>query len=75
MKFAASLLLVVGVAQAQFISGSVSSFEKFQYGKFITRMKAPDRMGTVASIFTYFDGPDYSPEGWNELDMEIVPSV
>ena len=29
MKFAASILLVVGVAQANFRSGSVSSFEKF----------------------------------------------
>ena len=29
MKFAASLLAVIGVAQANFRSGSVSSYEKF----------------------------------------------
>ena len=38
-------------------------------------MRAPDRKGTVASFFTYWDGPGFTPEGWNELDVEIVPSV
>ena len=38
-------------------------------------MKAPDRKGTVSSFFTYWDGPNFSPAGWNELDIEIVPSV
>ena len=38
-------------------------------------MKAPDRKGTVASFFTYWDGPNFSPTGWNELDIEIVPSI
>ena len=38
-------------------------------------MKAPDRKGTVASLFTYWDGPNFSPTGWNELDIEIVPSI
>ena len=75
MKFTASLIAVIGVAEANFRSGSVSTFEKFQYGKFVTRMKTPDRKGTVASFFTYWDGPNFSPENWNELDMEIVPSV
>jgi len=75
MKFAASLLTVVGIAQANFRSGSVSTYEKFRYGKFVTRMKAPDRKGTVASFFTYWDGPNFNPLQWNELDMEIVPSV
>ena len=59
MKFAASLLAVIGVAQANFRSGSVSTYEKFKYGKFVTRMKAPDRKGTVASFFTYWDGPNF----------------
>ena len=75
MKFAASLLVVIGVAQANFRSGSVSTFEKFRYGKFVTRKKAPDKKGTVSSFFTYWDGPNFTPEGWNELDLEIVPSV
>ena len=76
MKFASAVVAVVGVAQAaQFRSGSVSSFENFTYGKFITRMKTPDKMGTVSSFFTYWDGPDFTPSEWNELDIEIVPSV
>ena len=75
MKFALSLLAVISVAEANFKSGSVSSYEKFTYGKFVTRMKAPDQKGTVASFFTYWDGPAFYPGGWNELDVEIVPSV
>lgn len=38
-------------------------------------MKAPDKKGTVSSFFTYWDGPDFTPSQWNELDIEIVPSV
>lgn len=38
-------------------------------------MKAPDKKGTVSSFFTYWDGPDFTPTEWNELDIEIVPSV
>ena len=75
LKFSLALLSVVGVASANFRSGSVSTYEHFTYGKFVTRMKAPDRKGTVTSFFTYWDGPDFSPEHWNEIDIEIVPSV
>ena len=75
MKFALALVAVVGVASASFRSGSVSSYEHFRYGKFVTRMKAPNKKGTVASFFTYQDGLDFSPSNWNELDIEIVPSV
>jgi len=75
MKFILSLLSVVGLASANYKSGSVSTYEKFEYGKFITRMKAPNKMGTVASFFTYWDGPGFYPGGWNELDVEIVPSM
>ena len=75
MKFILSLLSVAGVAHANWKSGSVSSYEKFTYGKFVARMKAPDRKGTVSSFFTYWDGPNFYPGGWNELDIEVVPSV
>ena len=53
----------------------MTGFEKFTYGKFITRMRAPDKKGTVSSFFTYWNGPNFYPGGWNELDIEIVPSV
>ena len=60
---------------ALFKSGSVSTYDKFNYGKFVTRMKAPNKKGTVSSFFTYWDGPDFTPTEWNEMDIEIVPSV
>ena len=75
IKFASAIVAAVSVAEATYRSGSVSSYEKFTYGKFVTRMKAPDKMGTVSSFFTYWDGPDFKPAEWNELDIEIVPSV
>ena len=75
MKFPLALLSIVGAANADFLSGSVSSYEHFRYGKFETRMKAPNKKGTVASFLTYWEGPDFTPAEWNELDLEIVPSV
>jgi len=75
MKFTLSLLSVIGVAAANYKSGSLSTYEKFTYGKFVTRMKAPNQKGTVSSFFTYWDGPGFYTGGWNELDIEIVPSV
>ena len=75
MKFAVSLVAVIAVAEANYKSGSVSTYEKFTYGKFVTRMKAPDKKGTVSSFFTYWDGPGWYEGGWNEIDVEIVPSV
>ena len=74
MKFTLAMIGVIGVAQAHFRSGAVSSREHFLYGKFVARMKAPNKKGTVSSFFTYMDGAK-GPGGWNELDIEIVPSV
>jgi len=74
-KFATAIVAVLGVARADFRSGSVSTYEKFTYGKFVTRMKSPDKKGTVASFFTYWDGPNFEASLWNELDIEIVPSM
>ena len=77
MKFCTALIFVASVAQAMdsFRSGSVSTLEKFTYGKFVTRMKAPDKPGTVSSFFTYWDAPSGEYDDWNELDIEIVPSI
>ena len=74
MKFSLAMLAIVGTAMADFRSGAVSSRENFLYGKFVARMKAPNKKGTVSSFFTYKDGADLL-ENWNELDIEIVPSV
>ena len=74
MRFAA--IMIAGVAEAtRYKSGAVTGSEKFQYGKFIARMKAPNKKGTVSSFFTYWNGPNFYTGGWNELDYEIVPSV
>ena len=76
MKFTIALITAFAVAEAQhFKSGAVTGFEKFTYGKFLTRMRAPNKKGTVSSFFTYWNGPNFYPGGWNELDIEIVPSV
>jgi beta-glucanase (GH16 family) len=75
MKFALSMIAVLGVVHADWKSGSVSSREHYQYGSFETRMKAPNRKGTVASFYTFWDGPGFYPGGWNEIDFNVVPSV
>ena len=74
MRFVLALIAMASVASADYRSGAVSTREHFKYGKFVTRMKAPNKKGTVASFFTYKDTKDL-PSGWNELDIEIVPSV
>ena len=63
------------VKSASYISGEVRSLESFQYGKFRTKIKAPNKRGTCTSFFTFFEGPKWAPEKWNEIDFDIVPSV
>ena len=74
MRFILALVAFASVAQADYRSGAVSTREHFKYGKFVARMKAPNKKGTVASFFTYKDTKNL-PADWNELDIEIVPSV
>ena len=38
-------------------------------------MKSENRHGSVASFFTYFGGPNWEVGNWNEIDIEIVPSM
>ena len=72
-KFAACVVALAGVAQANYLSGEVRSQEWFTYGKFVAKMQNPGKMGTVQSFFTY-TAQDW-PTGWNEIDVEVVPSV
>ena len=37
-------------------------------------MKAQNALGTVQSFFLYWDGPNWSENQWNEIDIEIVPT-
>ena len=67
--------LVFTTSFANYLSGEIKTTESFKYGRFVTRMKSENREGTVASFFTYWDGPNWSVGQWNEIDVEIVPSV
>ena len=67
--------LVFAECSANYLSGEIKTTQAFQYGKFVTRMKSENKNGTVASFFTYWDGPNWTVGQWNEIDVEIVPSV
>ena len=75
MYNAAMVLALAATASASYKSGEIKTVEQFKYGKFVARIKAPNKPGTCTSFFTYWNGPKWSPEKWNELDFEIVPSV
>jgi len=38
-------------------------------------MQGSNKNGTVGSFFTFWGGPGWTQEGWNEIDFEIVPSL
>ena len=66
---------MVAAAQAQYISGEIKTKETFKYGRFSTQMKAAANPGTVTSFFAYMEGSGHNPAKWNEIDIEIVPSI
>ena len=38
-------------------------------------MKPINKMGTVQSFFTYWNGPNWQYVEWNEIDVEVAPSM
>ena len=61
----------------QYYGGEIRTHEPFKYGKFKTRIQGSGQKGTVASLFTFWNGDDDQPwkwEEWNEIDIELVPS-
>ena len=68
------MLLTVATA-TNYISGEVKTWKTYQYGRFSTRIWSPSNYGTVASFFTYWDGPNWFDGGWNEIDVELVSSM
>jgi len=38
-------------------------------------MKSPKQDATVTAFYTYWNGPNWSVGEWNELYIEIAPSV
>ena len=66
--------MLAGAASANYRSGEVRTYESFKYGLFKTKIQGCGKKGTVASIFTFWDGPGWSANEWNEIDVEIVPT-
>ena len=67
--------LIASALATDNISGEIKTIKTYTYGKFKTSMWAPDVYGTVSSFFTYWNGPNWYDGGWNEIDVEIVPSM
>ena len=67
--------VLLELAEANWKSGEVTTQETFKYGKFKARIQGDNKLGTVTSFFTYWKGPGWSVAGWNEIDVELVPSV
>lgn len=60
-----------------YYSGEIRTREPFRYGKFKTRMQGSGQKGTVASLFTFWNGQadlPWSVSEWEEIDIELVPS-
>ena len=68
-----SALVFAGV-EAGYRSGEVRTYESFTYGIFKTRMQGCGQKGTVTSFFTFWDGPGWDANQWNEIDVELVPT-
>ena len=74
-KIISALACTLSVASAQTYRGSeVKTYQTFLYGRFETRVKAQNAKGTVQSFFLFWDGPNWSENQWNEIDVEIVPT-
>ena len=75
MRSIGAIALAISMVNANYSSGEVKTNETFTYGRFSTRIQGAGKPGTVTSFFTYWDGPKWSQQGWNEIDVEIVPSI
>jgi len=56
----AAMLLSVATAATEYISGEVKTYKTWEYGRFSTRIWTSSSYGTVASFFTFWDGPNWS---------------
>ena len=75
---ATTLAAAVAANNRPYISGEIKTKERFQYGKFRTRMQGSGKKGTVSAFFTYWEKTDTLPwtrARWNEIDIEIIPSL
>ena len=56
MKAALALVALAGFADASsYKSGEIKTVETFKYGKFVAKIKAPNKPGTCTSFLTYWN--------------------
>ena len=68
-------LVTLPLALANYRSGEVKTIESFLYGRFTVKMQGCNKAGTVGSFFTFWNSLNWSAAEWNELDIELVPSI
>ena len=56
------MLLLGSAIATPYKSGEIKTWETFNYGKFVTKMKTSEAKGTVASFFLFWDGPNWAYE-------------
>ena len=57
-----------------YYSGEVKTKDTYRYGKFRTHMTILKIHGTCSTMFLYWEGRK-TLGSWEEIDVEIVPSV
>ena len=78
LKTAATACALIASVDAQdkvYKSGEVKTWDKFLYGKFRVSMAGNHKKGTVSSFFTFWEEEPFTEAEWNEIDIELVPSV
>ena len=78
LAFSATIAAGAAANNRRYVSGEIKTKERFQYGKFRTRMQGSGKKGTVSAFFTYWEGTQSLPwnrSRWNEIDVELVPSI
>ena len=68
-------LALAAFTNANYIGGEIKTNEEFSYGRFSVRMQGANKPGTCTAFYSIWNGPNRTAEGWNEIDIELVPSV
>lgn len=75
MAVAAAITADIVLAATPYVSGQITSTEKFLYGKFVAKMSVPYKKGSTTGFFTQWTGPNWDYTRWNSVEMEVVPSL
>ena len=76
-KYPIAAAMAAQAAASQWKGGEFKTKETFKYGKFRARIQSDNKLGTIASLFLFWDCQNIEErqKGWNEIDVEIVPSI